>query len=135
MRVRCHWCGDSIAWLRLLRGRPFCSDEHQRMEQSRHEQMALDRLHWRAAPANRVAVSPAPPPRRSAKKKFSRKSLAWLTVCLLLPVIAGFARHTLSAARERTRWVVYHLPDPPGYQESLPNRPAAEEPDHPPAER
>jgi hypothetical protein len=41
----------------------------------------------------------------------------------VLVVLAVASGHARSPGRNAPVWIVVNLPDPPGYQESLPNRP------------
>jgi len=146
--VRCLKCKGRIGWLQRRRGSSFCSPRH---ESDYHDrQLALDRLAGRVRGSFGETVAPVLAPstpklitvivrewRREVlegvhlmtSRIFTgrpRKWAHWLpgaAAGVVLVALAVTSGRPLSPERNAPEWVVVNLPDPPGYQESLPERP------------
>ncbi len=148
--VRCLECKGRIGWLQRRRGSSFCSPSH---ESDYHDrQLALDRLAGRvrgsfgeAPPPMSAPATSAPTPvsviaRDWCRELLERSRLAasrlrtgrlrrwahWFpgtAAGVVLVALAVTSGHVLSPGKKASGWVVVHLPDPPGYQEWLPDRP------------
>lgn len=148
--VRCLECKGRIGWLQRRRGSSFCSQSHE--SDYRDRQLALDRLAGRvrgsfgqAAPPMSAPAGSTPMPvsviardwcreiLERARLTASRKRTGWLrkwahwlpgtAAGVVLVALAVMSGHALSPEKKAPGWVVVHLPDPPGYQELLPDRP------------